>query len=71
MTVIDENPSLDIMGGLQQDQLDPPVAPVSAPSALNSVLGDKAPLDFVPFSLNSVVKHCIVHCRFIHSRLQN
>ena len=45
-------PPLVNMGGLRQDQLDPPAAPANAPSAFSSVLGDKAPLDFVPFSIN-------------------
>ena len=50
MTGVD--PSLVNMGGLIQDQLDPPAAPANAPSAFSSILGDKAPSDFVPFSIN-------------------
>ena len=52
-------PPLVNMGGLRQDQLDPPAAPVNAPSAFSSVLGDKAPLDFVPISISplSPIQH--------------
>ena len=37
---------LGLMGGLNQDQIDPPAAPANAPSAFNGVLRAKAPLGF-------------------------
>ena len=51
MTGID--PCLGILGGLNEDLKDLPAAPASAHSALNSTLGDKAPLSFVPFSIST------------------
>ena len=54
MTGID--PCLGILGGLNEDLKDLPAAPASAHSALNSTLGDKAPLSFVPSSI-STLKH--------------
>ena len=47
------DPCIGILGGLNEDLEDPPAAPASALSALNSSLGDKAPPSFVPFSLTS------------------
>ena len=46
------DPCIGILGGLNEDLEDPPAAPASALSALNSSLGDKAPPSFVPLSLN-------------------
>ena len=37
---------LGFMGGLNQDQVDPPAAPANAPSAFNGELRAKAPLGF-------------------------
>ena len=37
---------LGFMGGLNQDQIDPPAAPANAPSAFNGELRAKAPLGF-------------------------
>ena len=51
MTGID--PCVGILGGLNEDLEDPPAAPASALSALNSSLGDKAPPSFVPLSMNT------------------
>ena len=50
MTGVD--PCVGILGGLNEDLEDPPAAPASALSALNSSLGDKAPPSFVPLSMN-------------------
>ena len=49
-------PNLGFMGGLNEDQMGPPAAPASAHSALNSVLGDKAPPSFVPFHITPLYK---------------
>ena len=38
------------MGGPYQGLVDPPAAPADAHSASNGILGDKAPLGFVPYS---------------------
>ena len=51
------------MGGSYQE-LGTPAAPADAHSASNSVLGDKAPLGFVPYSSTSslvgkIMKHSL------------